>query len=251
MRLFKRVRAATPPELVHELVPSSPTITTVWLPGRVEVQVVGETYHADAIRKAEQSTGREPIAKLIPQPDNPHDRNAVAVYVNDFHVGYLSRQIVPEVQRALIAFAAANSGRHVSCPARILWHDVGGQVVAEVVLLLDPAPLGLPASVFDHAPELDQVIQRQLSVLDQPAPALTGTNATARERLATAEGQRDAVEADYGRAPGAWLAVEKAFLEAARLLEKSRDPRVSAAWAGVAGARRYQKVSGTTGSKPP
>ncbi|HZV08943.1 MAG TPA: HIRAN domain-containing protein, partial [Novosphingobium sp.] len=124
----------------------------------MEVQVVGETYHADAIRKAEQSTGREPIAELIPQPDNSDDRNAVAVNVNDFHVGYLSRQIVPVVQPALNAFATANGGRRISCPARILWHDVGDQAVAEVILLLDPAPLGLPASVFDHAPELDQVI---------------------------------------------------------------------------------------------
>jgi HIRAN domain len=213
----------------------------MWLPGRVEVQVVGETYHADAIRKAEQATGREPIAELIPQPDNPHDRNAVAVNLNDFHVGYLSRQIVPAVQPALIAFADANSGRRVSCPARILWHDFGDQVVAEVVLLLDPAPLGLPASVFDHAPELDQVIHRQLSILDQPAPTLTGRDPAARELLAAAEGQRAAVDADYDREPGAWLAVENAFLEAARLLETSRDPRVSAAWAGAAGSRRYQK----------
>jgi hypothetical protein len=207
----------------------------------VEVQVVGETYHGDAIRKAEQSTGREPIAELIPQPDNPHDPYAVAVNVNDFHVGYLSRQIVPAVQPALIAFAAANSGRHVSCPARILWHDFGDQVVAEVVLLLDPAPLGLPASVFDHAPELDQVIQQQIPVLDQPAPALTGRNLAARELLAAAEKYREAVEANYDREPGAWPAVEKAFLEAAQLLEASRDPYVSTAWAGVAGSRRYQK----------
>jgi HIRAN domain-containing protein len=241
MGLFKRVRAATSRGSVHEPLSSPSVITAVWLPGRVEVQVVGETNHADAIRKAEQSTGHEPIAELIPQPDNPHDSNAVAVNVNDFHVGYLSRQIVPKVQPALVAFAAANSGRHVSCPARILWHDFDDQVVAEVVLLLDSAPLGLAASVFDHAPELDQVIHRQLSMLDHPAPTLTGRNAAARELLATAKEQREAVEADYDREPGAWMAVEKAFLEAARPLETSRDPRVSDAWAGVAGSRRYQK----------
>lgn len=207
----------------------------------MEVPVVGETYHADAIRKAEQSTDREPIAELIPQPDNPHDRNAVAVNVNDFHVGYVSRQIARAVQPALIAFAAANSGRRVSCPARILWHDFGDEVVAEVVLFLDPAPLGLPASMFDHSPELDQVIQQQLPVLDQPAPVLTGRNPIARELLAAAEEQREAVEADYDREPNAWPTVEKAFLEAARLLETSRDSGVSGAWAGVAGSRRYQK----------
>jgi hypothetical protein len=95
--------------------------------------------------------------------------------------------------------------------------------------------------VFDHSPELDQVIHQQLPILDNPAPVLTGRNPGARELLAVAEEQREAVEADYDREPGAWPAVEKAFLEAARLLETSRDPAISAAWAGVAGSRRYQK----------
>src|SRR5215469_17651636 len=100
MGLLRRVRATPLPGLV----PQAPPLP-MWLAGEVEVQVVGETFHADAIRKAEKSirSGREPIAELIPKPDNPHDDNAVAVYVNGFHVGHLSRQIAPTVQPALIA----------------------------------------------------------------------------------------------------------------------------------------------------
>ena len=229
MGLFRHSRATTPP--------------SVWLPGTVEVQVVGEAYHTDAIRKAEKSTpsGQAPIAELIPQPDNPCDDNAVAVYVNGFHVGYLSRQIVPVVQPALIAFAATNGGRRVSCPARIHWHGFRDQLVAQVVLNLDPAPLRLPPSAFDYMPELDQVIQQQFPVLDLAAPALMGIDPAARTQLAAAEEQWEAVEASYDRLPGAWPLVEQAFVEAARLLEQARDPRVSAAWAGVAKASRYQK----------
>jgi hypothetical protein len=63
-----------------------------WLPGDVEVQVSGETFHAAAIREACRSRPGVPdVAVLVPEPGNPHDHSAIAVYVNRFHAGYLWR----------------------------------------------------------------------------------------------------------------------------------------------------------------
>jgi hypothetical protein len=144
-------------ERVRSLPAMPPGPEPAWLPGDVEVQVSGETFHGEAIRDAERSgrPGVPPIAVLVPEPGNPHDHSAIAVFVNGFQVGYLSRQIAGTVQASLTAFAIANNGRNVACPARILWHEIDNQPVAQVVLSLDPAPLGLAPEVFDQMPELD------------------------------------------------------------------------------------------------
>jgi hypothetical protein len=122
--------------------PSGPE--PAWLPGDVEVQVSGETFHAAAIREACHSSrpGVPDVAVLVPEPVNPHDHSAIAVYINRFHAGYLSRQVAAAVQPALIAFTAS-TGRNVACPARILWHKIDGCPRAQVILSLNPAPLGL------------------------------------------------------------------------------------------------------------
>lgn len=122
------------------------------------------------------------MAVLIPEPGHPDDHNAIAVHVNGFPAGYLSRQIAGIVQPALIAFTAANSGRHVACPARILWREIHNQPIPQVILNLDPAPLGLPPEAFDHVPELDRLIQQHLRRLDVAAPAMTGCDPDARSR---------------------------------------------------------------------
>jgi hypothetical protein len=124
-------RSAAPPQGVPTLPVQPPSPEPAWLPGDVEVQVSGETFHAAAIREACRSSrpGVPDVTVLIPEPGNPHDHSAIAVYVNGFHAGYLSRQIAAAVQPALIAFTAS-TGRNVACPARILWHEIDGYPVA-------------------------------------------------------------------------------------------------------------------------
>lgn len=56
--------------------------------------VVGESFHAEELDRV---TGggvgvHELTAHLVREPDNQHDRNAIAVVVNGFTVGYLSRE---------------------------------------------------------------------------------------------------------------------------------------------------------------
>ena len=223
------------------LLPSD--LEPVWLPGAVEVQVSGETFHAEAIRQADGhgTRGGPHVAVLVVEPDNPHDHSAIAVFVNGFLAGHLSRAIAGAVQPSLIAFSAANSGRTVACPAQILWHEIDNQPIAQVVLHLDPAPLGLTVDAFRPVPEIDDVIQQHMRKLDIVAPALTGCDTAARSLLAAAEAQRSEADADYEQGAMRWPQVERAFLQAIRALEQARDPLVADAWAGLARSVRYQK----------
>jgi hypothetical protein len=170
----------------------------VWLPGNVEVQIVGETFYLAAIKAATRRVppGSRLPAVLIAEPDNPYDANAVGVYLNGQRVGHLAREIAPAVRAALAKFAGANDGRPPACPAQVIWHDA----VPQVILYLDPAPLGLPASLFSGVPDSARVIRRNLSVLDRPAAQLMGLDHAGRAMLAAAEEHRAQADADYGRA---------------------------------------------------
>lgn len=73
------------------------TLPTTW-PTAANVQLrhldcVGESYHAEAIRSI---VGDLPVwfgfAVLLPEPENPHSADAVAVYVSGKRVGYVSKQ---------------------------------------------------------------------------------------------------------------------------------------------------------------
>jgi hypothetical protein len=235
-------RPAGSPQGVNS-VPVPPSgLEPAWLPGQVDVQVSGETFHAAAIREACLSSrpGVPDVAVLVPEPGNPHDHSAIAVLVNGFHVGYLSREIVGAVQPALLAFTAS-SGRNVACPARILWHEIDGYPVAQVILSLDPAPLGLPPEAFEQVPELDRVLQQHLRTLDAAAPVMTGCDPAARDLLAAAEALRAQADAEYGHGAVRWPRVEHAFRQVIPLLERARDPLLADAWAGLARSVRYQK----------
>jgi tetratricopeptide (TPR) repeat protein len=210
-----------------------------WLPGRVEVQVAGESFHEDAIAAAdERGSPDSPLAAvLVPEPGNAHDSCAVAVYVAGEHVGFLPREVARQVQPAIVAFSRAYGGRFVSCPAEIRWHEVGPQVV----LLLDPKPLGLRPEVFEAVPDMAAAIGRLLTRLDEPAPYLTGADQQARSALMVAEQDRAETEGNYDREPGDWPRVERAFRRLVSQLAKAHDPWVSAAWLGVGRATRYQR----------
>jgi len=88
------------------------------------VPVVGESHHQSAIKAAAAgrattlgSKGIATTATLVPDPRNPHDRNAVRVDVGQSAVGYLGRHHAAEYQLALLTITA--TGHIPSCPARI------------------------------------------------------------------------------------------------------------------------------------
>lgn len=71
------------------------------------VEVVGEFYHPGEIRAlfptplATDSREYRGFARLIPEPKNRHDPNAVGVHVDGHHIGYLSRSNAQRYQRVL------------------------------------------------------------------------------------------------------------------------------------------------------
>lgn len=87
--------------------------------------VVGESHYQPALSRI--AGGKQPdghhmpvTARLVPEDDNPHDPEAVAVFIHGACVGYLSR-------RDARAFRARHPGtdRSVTCPAVITggWKD--------------------------------------------------------------------------------------------------------------------------------
>ena len=210
-----------------------------WLPGRIEVQVAGESFHEEAIEAADERSSSDSslVAVLVPEPGNVHDSWAVAVHVAGEHVGFLPREVARQVQPAIVAFSHAYGGRFVSCPAEIRWHEIGPQVV----LLLDPGPLGLQPEAFEIVPDMAATTNRLLARLDQPAPHLTGADQRARSGLPAAEQDRAETEGNHDREPGDWPRVERAFRRLASQFAKAHDPWVAAAWLGVGRATRYQR----------
>jgi len=66
------------------------------LPGGNSLDVVGESNYQGALEKvaggkAERPTEVQAMACLVREPENPYDRNAVAVYMRGQQVGHLSR----------------------------------------------------------------------------------------------------------------------------------------------------------------
>jgi hypothetical protein len=59
---------------------------------RVDIEVVGESFRQDSVRAVAQvADGSQFDLYLLPDPNNPHDRNAVRVMVGNLHVGFLRR----------------------------------------------------------------------------------------------------------------------------------------------------------------
>lgn len=222
----------------------------VWLPGDVEVQVASGPSHDAAVRAAGKSAtknGRQARALravLAPDPGEPDDPTAVAVYVGGAHVGCLPATVARQAPAALIAFSEVGHARRlVSCPARIRFRDGGPRVV----LSLDPGALRLPVDAFEVVPEVSATISRLLRWLDEPAPVLVGVDQQARSALAQAEAHLAELEAAGGEA-SEWGRAEGEFRAVATPLARAGDPMAARAWLGLGRAARYQQ--GRRGSAP-
>lgn len=117
------------------------------------VQVVGESHYQDALKALAARLGAEGIftARLVPEPDNPHDTNAVAVVIDEQGggtVGYLAREIARTYQQRLLSHRST-----VSCPARLTGAGSGTfGVVLDFEIVRDA--LGLPRVSVDQS-EMD------------------------------------------------------------------------------------------------
>lgn len=81
-----------------------------------DFDIVGEASYQDAIGKLAR-TGDRHVAHLRPEPENPFDKNAVAVFIGHDKVGYLSKR---DAQTFVNELALAGiRGVMFACPAYI------------------------------------------------------------------------------------------------------------------------------------
>jgi HIRAN domain len=70
-----------------------------WSDDRLRVvAVAGASYRADALADDAFAPGRR--LSLVPEPDNPHDRNAVAIWDAErrLQAGYVPAEVAPELE---------------------------------------------------------------------------------------------------------------------------------------------------------
>ena len=121
------------------------------LDGPVDLEVVGESFYQENLwklaggRRNPEERVRVPVcAVLVPETDNPHDANAVAVRIDGRKVGHLSREDARQYQPGLLALQREH-GMPVALPGVI----AGGGMRADgpgmlgVFLRHDPADFGV------------------------------------------------------------------------------------------------------------
>lgn len=117
----------------------SQEIAAVYVDGDFLLEVVGESNYQSDIQRALEFGGEDTVALLVPEPDNPYDPNAVAVYVCGLKVGYLARSHAACYQQGLMA-VQSREGKPVACRAEIVGRDIYG-----VKVYVDPEEIAGPA----------------------------------------------------------------------------------------------------------
>jgi hypothetical protein len=114
------------------------------------VSVVGTSHYQPALseitgRRADEEIRVEKIAVLVPEPDNPHDPNAIAVHIDGQLVGYLSRIENPRWQD--IVKTLATRDHHAAAEALIAGRAPGGGTSNLGVFLRLPTPTEARAQI--------------------------------------------------------------------------------------------------------
>lgn len=123
------------------------------LHGWQTLEVVGESHYQDHLWRIVGGVRGDPVrcpvqAVLDPEPENPHDGNAIRVHVDDGTVGYLSREDAAAYLPGLCALRAER-GRAIALEG----HIVGGGSRA--------GGIGMLGVFLDHDPTDFGVRQRQ------------------------------------------------------------------------------------------
>ena len=128
------------------------TISVSLLNGSEDLQVVGESFHQDNLWRV---VGEHPdeyvrcpvTAVLVPEYDNPHDPNAIAVHIMGLAVGHLPRELASLYRKGLVALQD-KSGMPVALSGNIFGGGQRDDGIGKLGVFLthDPADFGvLPA----------------------------------------------------------------------------------------------------------
>lgn len=123
-----------------------PTDTRLAHAGILVSQLRGETYHKDACRRGDFSPGA--AVQLVPEPDNPHDHRAVAVYdaTGEHHCAYVNKQKARAYLKRLAAGEQLEAISLRGTPVGKTCEQVAVLAASPRVLalLLSPRPDGAP-----------------------------------------------------------------------------------------------------------
>lgn len=159
MGFLDRVLGRAPPPPVAAPVSRGPRSPSL-LQGHDTLEVVGESHYQDDLWRLAGGPSASRIrltvtAELVPEPDNPHDRNAVKVLIDGRLVGYLSREdalvYLPGIRRLMTIHMStiALKGQIVGGGQRD-----GGLGMLGVFLDHNPADFGLRPNQVTHIGEL-------------------------------------------------------------------------------------------------
>jgi len=86
-------------------------------------EIVGEASYQEALDaicggKCEEGYNLPVVAQLCFQEDNPHDRNAIVVVIDRKVVGYVPRDLAPEMRKAILKLNPEE--RPVTCDAKVV-----------------------------------------------------------------------------------------------------------------------------------
>lgn len=130
------------------------------LQGHETLEVVGESHYQDDLWRLAGGFRAERIrcavvAALIPEPDNPHDSNAVKVLIDGHLVGHLSREDAVVYLPGLGRLMASHQSP-IALTGQIVGggHREDGLGMLGVFLDHDPADFGLRPSQITHIGEL-------------------------------------------------------------------------------------------------
>jgi HIRAN domain-containing protein len=112
MGILKRLLGQTSPH-----VGSGRTEATLYS-GNDRLEVKGESFYQENLRRVVAELGRDLPALLVPEPDNEYDRNAVSVWAGGLKVGHLSREDAAVYQPA-IARLIQQEGKPLAMKSRI------------------------------------------------------------------------------------------------------------------------------------
>lgn len=130
---------------------TSVTVTATVYSGDEDLEVVGESHYQPALWSLCGGPSRDRVrhdvlAVLVPEPQNPHDENAISVHIDGHVVGYLDRETAallrPGVARLM------NDGAHVALRGVIVGGGQRGDGIGMLGVWLDhdPTDFGLEST---------------------------------------------------------------------------------------------------------
>lgn len=149
------------------------------------MEIVGESYYQDELWRCVGGRTTDRVRVVIDgilyaESDNPHDANAISVWISGMRVGYLSREDAAEYRSGLLALQAKHQ----------CWIALGGVIVGGGVRANGPGFLGV---WLDHDPADFGLV----SVTPPPPAALLGELRTGLEQAIATDAADDSYDLSW------------------------------------------------------